>query len=122
MALTVDRSFVLIELFLLLQCQEKAEDWPSSYNISPYQHVYRPTSISINQFSCERDLSLNKTCSLFIQLIMSFGASYVSSGVFPGIKIALDDINASPDILPGYTLHYTRIQMYASLGINPLAK
>ena len=87
--------------------QEKPDDWPSRYNIGPYKHVYPPTNISIDQSSCEPDLSLNKTCPLFIQLIMAFGGSYVSSGVVPGIQIALDHINASPDILPGYTLHYT---------------
>ena len=107
MALVVARSFVLIEYFLLVQCQEKPEDWPGSYNVGPYKHVYPPTNISIDQSSCEPDVSLNKTCPLFIQLIMSFGGSYVSSGVVPGIQIALDHINACPDILPGYTLHYT---------------
>ena len=107
MAFVVARSLVLTQFFLLIRCQEKPEHWPGSYNVGPYKHVYPPTNISIDQFSCKPDLSLNKTCPLFIQLIMSFGGSYVSSGVVPGIQIALDHINAFPDILPGYTLHYT---------------
>ena len=38
---------------------------------------------------------------------MSFGGAYTSSGVIPGIQVALDQINSRQDILPGYTLHYT---------------
>ena len=98
---------IVILVIMIANSKEKPEDWPSSHNVGPYKHVYPPTNINIDQFSCEPDHSLNKTCSLFIQLIMSFGGSYVSIGVVPGIQIALDHINASLDILSGYTLHYT---------------
>ena len=99
--------FIVILVIKIANSQETLKDWPGTYNVGPYKHVYPPTNISIDQSYCEPDLSLNKTCPLFIQLIMSFGGSYVSSGVVPGIQIALDHINASPDVLPGYTLHYT---------------
>ena len=99
--------YIAILVIKIANSKEKPVDWLGSYNVGPYKHVYPPTNIIIDQSSCEPDLSLNKTCPLFIQLIMSFGGSYVSSGVVPGIHIALDHINASLDILPGYTLHYT---------------
>jgi len=95
-------------------CQEKPEDWPGSYNVGPYRHVYPPTNLSIDQFSCEPDLSLNKTCPLFIELIMSFGGVYTSSGVVGGIQVALDQINADSALLPGYTLHYTLLDSQVS--------
>ena len=49
----------------------------------------------------------NETESLYIALMMSFGGDYTSSGAIPGVQVALDQINADPSILPGYTLHYT---------------
>ena len=39
-------------------------------------------------------------------LIVSFGGSFNSSGAVTGVRVALDMINNSTDILPGYTLHY----------------
>ncbi len=83
------------------------EDKPESFYVGPYIQVYPPINISVDQLSCVPDLAENKTCPLFIQLIMSFGGAYVSSGIVPGIQVALDQINASPDLLPEYTLHYT---------------
>ena len=88
-------------------CQEKPEDWPSSYNVGPYKHVYPPTNLSINQLACTPNPALNRTCPLFFALIMSFGGAHSNSGVVPGIQVALDHINARTDLLPGYTLHYT---------------
>ncbi len=94
-------------LSYLAVCQEKPQDCPSCYNVGPYKHVYPPANISINQLSCVPDISVNKTCPLFIHLVMSFGGAYTSSGAIPGIQVALDQINAKQDILPGYSLHYT---------------
>ena len=88
-------------------CQEKPEDWPSSYNVGPYKHVYPPTNLSIDQLACTPNPALNRTCPLFFALIMSFGGAHSNSGVVPGIQVALDHINARTDLLPGYTLHYT---------------
>ena len=39
-------------------------------------------------------------------LIVSFGGSFNSSGAVPGVRVALDQINNKPDLLPGYSLHY----------------
>ncbi len=94
-------------LFNNVNCQEKSEDWPGSYEVGPYKHVYPPINLSIDQSSCVPDISLNITCPLFIQFMMSFEGAFVASGVIPGIQVALDQINASPDLLPGYSLHYT---------------
>ena len=52
-------------------------------------------------------VSENSTCPLYIALMMTFGGDYVSSGVIPGIQVAIDEINNDPSMLPGYTLHYT---------------
>ena len=101
----------MVALFCLLDtpviCQEKPEDWPNRYNVGPYKHVYPPSNLSIDQFTCVPNPALNRTCPLFIDLIMSFGGAFTSSGAVPAIQVALDQINASPDLLQGYTLHYT---------------
>ena len=44
---------------------------------------------------------------LHFALELSFQGEFVSIGALPGVQIALDYINSNPDILPGYTLHYT---------------
>ena len=48
-----------------------------------------------------------KRLPLFFGLMMSFGGDVKSSGTIPGVQVALDAINNQPDLLPGYTLHYT---------------
>ena len=45
---------------------------------------------------------------LTFALLHSFGGSFVSSGAVAGVQVALDTINsANPEVLPGYSLHYT---------------
>ena len=44
---------------------------------------------------------------LFFALILSFGGGFNSSHMIPGVQLALDRINQDPQMLPGYTLHYT---------------
>ena len=73
----------------------------------PYIQVYPPVDLSQDQQSCSPQNSSTGTCPLYIGLILSFGGDYDSSGSVPGVQIALDQINADPDLLPGYTLHYT---------------
>ena len=46
------------------------------------------------------------TIPLYFALMQSFGGSYTSAGVIPGIQVALDEINANHSVLPGYSLHY----------------
>ena len=61
----------------------------------PYLQIYPP---------------LNETdgrTPLFLALALSFGGTFKSIGVLPGVQVALDYINSEPALLPGYTLHYT---------------
>ena len=44
---------------------------------------------------------------LTFALLQSFGGDYNSSGAVAGVQVALDLINSDPELLPGYTLHYT---------------
>ena len=44
---------------------------------------------------------------LTFALLQSFGGNYDGSGSVAGVQVALDLINNDPDLLPGYTLHYT---------------
>ena len=62
-----------------------------------YQFVYPP------------DEDSDTRVDLYLALIMSFGfgGAFNTSGVVPGIQIALDLINNQPKLLPGYKLHYT---------------
>ena len=44
---------------------------------------------------------------LTFALLQSFSGHFNSSGIVAGVQVALDVINSNPDLLPGYTLHYT---------------
>jgi len=67
----------------------------SSLTPWPYLQVYPPVN--------ENDGST----PLYFALVLSSGGQYTSIGALPGVQIALDYINSQPDILPGYSLHYT---------------
>lgn len=43
---------------------------------------------------------------IYLALLQSFGGSYTSAGVIPGIQVALDEINANSSILRDYRVHY----------------
>ena len=43
---------------------------------------------------------------LYFSLIQSFSGQYVSAYSITGLELALDQINAHPNLLPGYCLHY----------------
>ena len=43
---------------------------------------------------------------LYLSLIQSFSGQYVSAYSITGLELALDQINAHPNLLPGYCLHY----------------
>ena len=73
--------------------------------LGPYTDVYPYVDIRQDQLSCSA--STNGTCPLYIALMVSFGGEFNSSGVIPGVQLALDQINNDPTMLPGYTLHYT---------------
>ena len=78
----------------------------SDADFGSYLEVYpQPVNISQSQLSCVP--SGNRKCPLYIALMVSFGSEYDSRGVIPGVQLALDQINANPDLLPGYSLHYT---------------
>ena len=74
------------------------------FDYGPYDHVYPNTDITRNQLECL--VSQNETCPLYIALMMSFAGEFDSSGVIPGIQLAIDQINDDPTILVGYSLHY----------------
>ena len=76
----------------------------SIYNYGPYDHVYPYVDITQNRSTCV--VSENKTCPLYIALMMSSGGDVDSRGVIPAVQMAIDQINSEPNMLPGYSLHY----------------
>ena len=70
-----------------------------------YKQIYPDIVTTQGGTNCSR--SENETCPLYIALLMASDGDYITSGVIPGVQLALDQINSNPDILPGYTLHYT---------------
>ena len=93
---------VMIQLVLINKENSAAVN---GANFGPYRQVYPVTDLQQDPRNCS--VSGNGTCPLFIALMMAFGGDYVSSGVIPGIQVAIDEINSDPSMLPGYTLHYT---------------
>ena len=97
-------AFVLVMLPALLYCMDYAlcQEFldPSGIN-----HIEQ--TIRANQFYPplrRNEGQLPKP--LVFGLIMSFGGNIDSSGVVPGVRVALDQINNESSLLPGYTLHY----------------
>ena len=61
----------------------------------PYLQVYPPVNES------------DDSTPLYFALVLSSGGEYTSIDALPAVQVALDYINSQPDILPGYSLHYT---------------
>ena len=81
---------------------------PDGTNFGPYMEIYPTVNLSSSQLDCNPQPADNRTpCPLYIALMMSFGIEYDSSGVIASVQYALDQINADPNLLPGYSLHYT---------------
>ena len=78
-----------------------------SWGFKFYDEVYPDVDLIDGDGFCDPSNSTNGTCPLFFGFLISFGGTYTSSGGIPGVQIALREINENPDILPGYTLHYT---------------
>ena len=69
----------------------------SSLTPWPYLQVYPPVNESND----------STVTPLYFALVLSSGGEYTSIGAVPGVQVALDYVNSQPDILPGYSLHYT---------------
>ena len=92
-------------------------------NFGSYLEVYPSVNLSRSHLDCTPEPTDNRTCRpLYIALMMSFGGEYESSGVIASVQYALDQINSVPDLLPGYSLHYTltdsQVQKYYGLNLE----
>ena len=57
--------------------------------------------------------------AIFFSLIVSFGENFNSSGVVPGVNVALDIINSNDsNLLNGYSLHYILSDSKVALPYN----
>ena len=96
-----DKAFIVLvyaSLFCSLLCVEFIDE----------QRV-REIEEVINNYTFYPPLDNNETdgrTPIVFGLIVSFGGSFNSSGAVPGVRVALDQINNSTDLLPGYSLHY----------------
>ena len=58
---------------------------------------------------------------IFFSLIVSFGETFNSSGVVPGVNVALDIINSNEsNLLDGYSLHYILSDSQVSFKLGSL--
>ena len=101
----VTMKTVILWLYLLLSLIFVA----AGQYLGPYKEIYPYVDVTRDQQSCVPDPTAggNGTCPLYIALMVSFGGGFVSSGVIPGVQLAINQINSDPSLLPGYTLHYT---------------
>ena len=86
-------SPVFVTVVVVLAALQTAR--ASSLTPWPYLQVYPPVNESDGRMP------------LYFAAMLSFGGQFTSVGALPGVQIALDYINSQPDILPGYSLHYT---------------
>ena len=86
--------------FVCSQCQS----FLSPAEINKTEQIIRD-NMFYPPFEKNSSLSVDRKPLVF-GLIMSFGGSFDSSGAVPGVRVALDQINNDPALLPGYTLHY----------------
>ena len=81
-------------------------------NCSLGQNFLDPTEIDLTEQLIDNNKfypPLNESDGLnhlVFGLIMSFGGNIDSSGVVPGVRVALDRINNDSTLLPGYSFHY----------------
>lgn len=101
----------MVILHCYVSCAEASD-------IGPYKQIYPRVDITQDQLACS--VTENGSCPLYIALMVSFGGEFDSSGVIPGVQMALDQINADPTMLPGYTLHYTLRDTIVSYYYNLL--
>ena len=91
-------------LLVLLVCNTMTPCTSQLTQQSPNGYIYPPP-----------DSTPPNTQPLFFGLVMSFGGILKSSGVIPGVQVALDLVNnksgVGSSLLKGYTLHY---QLYDS--------
>lgn len=95
-----DKAFVVLVYFSLF-CGLFCVEFIDEQRVREIENV-------INNYTFYPPLD-NKTdgrTPIVFGLIVSFGGSFNSSGAVPGVRVALDQINNSSDLLPGYSLHY----------------
>ena len=71
--------------------------------LGPYKYIYPPVDITQDPDTCIPDS--RSRCPLYIAIMFSFGGVFVSSGVIPGVQLAIDQMNNNASFLPGYKLH-----------------
>ena len=92
-------TILLLAMIIILENAAAGDSY------GPYKQVYPTTDLQQDPRKCS--VSDNGTCPLYIALMIAFDGDATTSGVIPGIQVAINEINNDPSILPGYTLHYT---------------
>jgi hypothetical protein len=112
-------NLFITSIFASLRINAVAADDNDDFGL--YKEVYPPVNFSAqNQLDCIPQLAeTNGKCPLYIALSMSYSyEEYFGGGVVPGVQYALDQINADPNLLPGYSLHYTLTDSEVQLHLH----
>ena len=96
---------ITISLLIMITIVFSEKGFAAGDSFGPYKQVYPKADLEKDPRNCT--VSENGTCPLYFALMMAFEGDFASSGVIPGIQVAIDEINNDTSILPGYTLHYT---------------
>ena len=82
-------------------------------HLEPYLQVYpEPEALGPDSWY---DRTADGKLPLYFAYVSSFGGQYLSSGTIPGVQVALDQVNANPNILPDHELRYTLMESVVSI-------
>ena len=96
----------IVQYITILHCSHVSCVGNAGVNdVGPYDDIYPFIDVTRDQQRCS--VVENRTCPLYISLMVSFGGEFDGRGVIGGVQMALEEINSDPTMLPGYNLHYT---------------
>ena len=102
----------IVQCITILQCSHVSCVGNAGVNdIGPYDDIYPFIDVTHDQQGCS--VIKNKTCPLYISLMVSFGGEFDGRGVIGGVRMALEEINSDPTIYIAWIQSALHIEVYS---------